>query len=566
MVLAYFAHLQLQKTPQEWQFLQGNRCFKSIANLKLNKLMSKFSFFQVKRLFILLTGITCFCFTETKAQFSLTGQIRTRSEYRNGLGTLNPIDAKAAFFTSQRTRLTFGYKWERVTFQAAAQDVRVWGQDASSISNADGNKLMLHEAWADVVLANMADTTFKFRLIENLSLKIGRQELLYDDSRLLGNLDWLQQARRHDAVVLKAMHKGWQVDIGGAFNQNTDAFGYTGTGYAPANVPQFVAGSKGGLVEMPAGFVPTNGKGGAPKVNNAPSTNGMNQQYKSMQFLYVSRKFGQTKFAGLFLKDDFGNYALDSVGNATAGYVYGRNYRKGEGTNSRYTYGLLLTKTMGNASAGFKTVLTAGAYFQSGKNRDGRDLNAQHYTAMLSFQKGNFSFGPGFDYLSGNNATGGGANARFTDASTTDNRFDPLYGTPHKFWGFMDYFYVGTGAPMQGLNNGYLKAKYTANTLSIGLDYHYFATAKMQNTLATDAKPNTQLDKYLGSEIDLLVNYNLNKFTTLEFGYSVMFANNNLEYNKLGSFDKTNHTPTWAYLMINIRPDFFYTKPVAIKQ
>jgi hypothetical protein len=41
------------------------------------------------------------------------------------------------------------------------QDVRVWGQDASTISNADGNKLMLHEGWADLTLFNKADTTIK---------------------------------------------------------------------------------------------------------------------------------------------------------------------------------------------------------------------------------------------------------------------------------------------------------------------------------------------------------------------------------------------------------------------
>ncbi len=546
--------------------LSGISSVLNYSQLKTNKFMSKISCFQAKVGIIFLTGITYFLpLFQAEAQFSLIGQVRTRSELRNGLGTLNPEGSKSAFFTSQRTRLTFSYKWERVNFQTSVQDIRVWGQDASSISNADGTKLMVHEAWAEIVLANMADTTFKFKLIENLSLKIGRQELVYDDSRLLGNLDWLQQARRHDAVVLKALHKGWQMDIGASFNQNTDAFGYTGTGYAPANVPPYLAGTKGGLVEIPVGFVPTNGKGGAPRFSNIPSTNGMNQQYKSMQFLYISRKFGQTKFSGLFLKDDFGNYALDSVGNATTGYVYGRNYRKGEGVNSRYTYGLLMTKTMGNASSGFKTVLTAGVYFQSGKNKDGRNLNAQHYTAALSFQKGNFSFGPGWDYLSGNNATGGGSTAAFTDATTTDNRFDPLYGTPHKFWGYMDYFYVGTGAPMQGLNNIYFRTKYGANTLSIALDYHYFATVKSQNTRSTDAQPNTTLDSYLGSEIDLIVNYNLNKFTNLEFGYSFMKATNSLEYNKLNSFDKADKSPTWAYLMVNIRPDFFFTKPVAIK-
>src|SRR5438105_5633336 len=144
-----------------------------------------------------------------KSQFSLSGQLRTRTEIRDGAGTLKPIGNKTAFFTSQRTRLTFNYKWNKLVFQTSLQDVRVWGQDASTISNADGARLSVHEAWADLILANSKDSSFKKSFIEYFSVKVGRQELIYDDSRLLGNLDWLQQARRHDAVVFKLLQKGW---------------------------------------------------------------------------------------------------------------------------------------------------------------------------------------------------------------------------------------------------------------------------------------------------------------------------------------------------------------------
>ncbi|MCU0354753.1 MAG: alginate export family protein [Cytophagales bacterium] len=510
------------------------------------------------------------------AQFSLTGQLRTRSELRDGLGTLALKDAKPAFFTSQRTRLNFGYKWDRLTFGVAVQDIRVWGQDASTISNADGNKLMLHEAWGEVTLANVADTTIKFRLIENLSFKIGRQELNYDDVRLLGNLDWLQQARRFDAALIKAQHKGWQVDIGAAFNQNSDAFGLAGTGYAPGNAPQYVADNKGNTVNLGAGtgnlnFLPTAGRNGAPVLAANPSTNTQNQLFKSMQFLYVSRKFGQTKISGLLFKDDFGKYRTDSIRNVVGrdtGYVFGRRYDVA-GVNSRVTYGLQLVKTIGNASSGFKTVLMAAAYFQSGNNRDGRALRARHYTASITGQKGKFSFGPGIDYLSGNEAIGGGAASTYSDRNATDNRFDPLYGTPHKFWGYMDYFYVGTGSPMGGLNNIWFKTRYSAKDFFITLDYHHFALARTARTLAvennTGAPANTELGRSLGSEVDLLINYNLNKFTNLEFGYSFMVATNTLEYVKRGTFNRTDQSPQWAYLQINIRPDFFFSKPVAIK-
>ena len=109
----------------------------------------------------LMLGVLLLLCNVLTAQFTLSGQVRTRSEYRDGTGTLRPVNNQPAFFTSQRTRLSFGYKNNRIQFLTSVQDVRVWGQDASSISNADGSKLGVHEAWAEVTLANKKDTSFK---------------------------------------------------------------------------------------------------------------------------------------------------------------------------------------------------------------------------------------------------------------------------------------------------------------------------------------------------------------------------------------------------------------------
>ena len=297
-----------------------------------------------KRHFMSLMLLSNLVMVEAHAQFTLSGQLRTRTEVRNGLGNLVLKGSKAAAFTSQRTRLIFGYKWDRLTFGVSVQDVRVWGQDASSISNADGNRFMVHEAWADLMLANKADTTIKFKWFDLMSLKIGRQELSYDDVRLIGNLDWLQQGRRHDMALLKTVHKGWQVDIGYAFNQNSDAFGVTGTSYVPANLPAYVKNSLGTLVATPAGILPlaaagnannSSAKTGTPVWTNPPGTNGGTQDYKSFTSVYISKKFGQTKFSGLFFNDHFGKYKLDSAGSAAAGYVYGRRFVSA-GAGSRY--------------------------------------------------------------------------------------------------------------------------------------------------------------------------------------------------------------------------------------
>ena len=501
-------------------------------------------------LFILNGGLSTF------GQMSLVGQIRTRTEVRDGLGNLALKDAKAAAFTSQRTRLTFGYKWDRLVFNTAIQDVRVWGQDAASISNADGVKLSLHEANAEIILANSADTTIKFRPIQNLSLKIGRQELVYDDVRLLGNLDWLQQARRFDAAIFKAQHLGWSLDFGGGFNQNTDAFGIYGTSYTPGNVLATALSNKNVTLAIPAGFIPTAGKGGSLVLATPLSTNGQNQQFKAFQMAYLTRKFKQTKVSALFFKDDFSKYVSDSLGNAAQGYVYGRRYNQ-TGVNSRLTYGIMLNSQFGNASSAFgKIQAQAWYYTQSGKDRDGLIIkNANHYGAFAMVQKGKFSFGPGYEVLSGNNG--------LKPVAGQTSKFDPLYGTPHKHWGYMDYFYVGTGSAAGGLTDAYFKIKYLNNLFTFTADAHAFSLAT--NTL-NKLDSNKPLDKKLGTEIDLVGQYTLNKFTMIEFGYSIMKGTNSLEYAKSGTIDKAKKTGNWGYIMINIKPDFFYTKPVAIKQ
>lgn len=538
--------------------------------------MKKNDFFKC----VLSTVLVCLCIG-VQAQFSLTGQLRTRTELRNGLGNLVAKGAKSAAFTSQRTRLTFGYKWDRVTFGASVQDIRVWGADASSISNADGAKLFLHEGWAEVMLANKADTTLKFKALDQLSIKLGRQELIYDDVRLIGNLDWLQQARRHDMALLKAVHHGWQVDLGYAFGQNTDAFNQTGTAYVPANVAPYTRTSTGVLVPTPAGIIPltvggstgaNSSKTGALAWSNPPSTNAASQQYKSMKTLYISKKFNQTKLSILGIQDDFQAYRLDSVGSAATGYVYGRRFVSTGSSDafdygqnrSRNTYGLMLNHTLGNAS-GFGKISLQGAYYrQSGKDREGNEMDAMHYAGSAMYQKGNLSFTAGYEYLSGND--GSSALGNYKDSSGKNKRFDPLYGTPHRHWGYMDYFFVGTGSPAGGLSNPYIKAKYATNTFSIGADYHFFSLAT-----ATKKADGSMLDKKLGNELDLLLNVNVNKFTALELGYSIMKASDSMAFAKgqattdaaAANFNKTG---TWFYAMINIRPDFFYTKPVAIKQ
>jgi hypothetical protein len=457
-----------------------------------------------KKIYTLLLGhLFCLCLVnEAQAQFTVSGQLRTRTELRNGQGTPQVEDTTSAFFTSQRTRLNFGYAGHRFKLYTAIQDVRVWGQEGSSINRVTTDSydgLMLHEAWGEISLVDTG------KVIKNFSVKIGRQELVYDDVRLLGNLDWLQQARRHDAALIKFDHKGWTVHLGAAMNQNAERKSntiYNG---------------------VPVGY--------------AASTNGMSSLYKYMQFLYLAKKlhFGNASF--LVFKDDFSkfHFAPADINKTTPIYDHS--------VWSRYTVGGNLFGT-----AFRKLGFAFSAFYQGGKYREGTELNEYLLSLSTSYAIGRkLSIGPGADLTSGNNGS---------DPTKKFQRFDPLYGTPHKFWGYMDYFYVADGFGSNGLIDYYLKAKFKAkDNLTISLDGHRFVLPD-----AVTAADGTEMDKALGTELDLLANYSMTKAINMEGGFSLMMSTPTMASAKVKNVNRAAETSTWAYLMISIKPSEFVVK------
>jgi hypothetical protein len=159
---------------------------------------------------ITLTIILFFSLTSSFAQFTVDAQVRPRFEYRHGYKTLFPDNVDPAAFVSQRTRLNFGYKTEKLNFYLSAQDIRVWG-DVPQLNLADENGFSLHQAWGEMLFNS------------ELFLKIGRQEIVYDDQRFLGNVDWAQQGRSHDAAVLKYEPSFMKLHFGAAYNQDKEA-------------------------------------------------------------------------------------------------------------------------------------------------------------------------------------------------------------------------------------------------------------------------------------------------------------------------------------------------------
>lgn len=242
--------------------------------------------------------------------------------------------------------------------------------------------------------------------------------------------------------------------------------------------------------------------------------------YKTMQFAHLHQTFDNSSASFLFLNSGFQNVVTDEEGNTSTDGVF---YRQTAGTHVKFPIGPV--NVAGNV------------YYQFGKADADTDLSAYEFSLDGAYKPGKTLFGLGFEMLSGTDQTG----------SDKNNSFFPLYGTNHKFNGFMDYFYVGNHANNVGLNDLYAKVVFaTSKTSTLEAKVHYFSA---QAELVDDA------DSYLGTEVDLVFIQPVIKNVLLYVGYSHMFAGNSMSLVKGGR--PTDNTNNWAWVQINIQPTLF---------
>lgn len=87
------------------------------------------------------------------------------------------------------------------------------------------------------------------------------------------------------------------------------------------------------------------------------------------------------------------------------------------------------------------------------------------------------------------------------------------------------------------------------------VDVHAFEAA---NSLSNGT--GGKLDSYLGTELDLLVKYNLTKMINIEAGYSIMKATNSMASASVKNVTNPDLSPQFAYVMLNIKPNFLAKK------
>jgi hypothetical protein len=154
--------------------------------------------------------------------FTISAEFRPRAEFRDGFKQLRNDTAAPAFFVSERSRINLGYETKNFTWYTSIQDVRVWGEDDPR--GTDGT-LQVFETWVEPSLA------------KNLSVRIGRQKIIYDNQRLFAENDWRQVAGSHDAIRFRFHPGSVNTELTLAFNQNKEQV-YT-TDFSPTTFTNY---------------------------------------------------------------------------------------------------------------------------------------------------------------------------------------------------------------------------------------------------------------------------------------------------------------------------------------
>ncbi|AOW20353.1 alginate export family protein [Urechidicola croceus] len=237
--------------------------------------------------------------------------------------------------------------------------------------------------------------------------------------------------------------------------------------------------------------------------------------YKTMQYLYMKKSWESFTGSLLLLNNGFQKFDGDVA----------------DGTSNLQTIGSHLNYKKG------KLGLAGNVFLQAGKRQGEVDVKGAYLASLdMTYKTSDkVTLGLGAEIISGNDADAGETSAFF-----------PLYGTNHKFNGFMDYFYVGNHANSVGLFDVHASANFKLGDKS-GL------LVKVLNFSGEQELDSGE--KSLGTELDLVFSTKL-KGAALKIGYSQMFATDGMYELKGITEDAAANGQNWAWAMLVIKPKF----------
>jgi hypothetical protein len=280
---------------------------------------------------------------DTLAQLRVDAELRPRAELNNGYKFLRDTNDLTQIYVTQRTRLGFTYEKDAVKMRIRFQDVRTWGGgDVASSSGvfASTRGVDLYESWLELKLGG------------STTLKAGRQELKYDDERLLATRNWNQYGISYDALVLKYLSKQWEFHAGASWNASD------------AKILGVTDGSDD--------FIP--------------------KRMRMLDFIYFRHNLGEKSYFSLLsMLTGFQNPNYIRVFNLTSTTGLHLNYRRGSVDG------------------------IANAFYQFGSNMYGSPTSAWMGTLSGGYRWKDIRLGAGADMLSGHDAARDGAGYQKTD-------------------------------------------------------------------------------------------------------------------------------------------------------
>lgn len=318
--------------------------------------------------------------------------------------------------------------------------------------------------------------------------KMGRQVLSYDDERIIGSNDWAMAALSHDVLKLGYEGYGHKIHAILGFNQNAE-----------------------------------NITGGTYYSNGA-------QPYKIMNTLWYHYDIPKVPlgFSFLFMNIGMQGGEKDGIGDGEPHNRY------------QQLLGGYLSYKPGKLSA------EASYYHQIGKNENNAKINAWMASIKAQYQATRkVGILTGYDYLSGDDyfvvRSHGGLGLV---QHKVIKYFNPVYGSHHKFYGLMDFFYVQNFHEgfSPGLQNLYAGATYSPiKGLNLNATYHYLA-------MATNLKG---INKTLGHDVDFEASYQILKDAKVSLGFSYMASTETMEKLKRA---EENKDLKWAWFSLVVSP------------
>ena len=338
---------------------------------------------------------------------------------------------------------------------------------------------------------NVFEAWAKMKSKDGWFAQVGRVALAYDDERIIGTNDWAMASLSHDVVRTGYENHGHKAHLILAYNQNAESLTEGGNFYE----------------------------------NGA-------QPYKSMQTLWYHYDFAHLPLGASVL---FMNMGMQSG-------------KKEENPHSEYQQLL-----GGYVSFKPKHWTIEGSYYhQFGKNEEGIKIDAWMASTKVDWSPNDvFGLEGGFDYLSGDKlfAVPPSGSIGVTQHKVIRG-FNPIYGSHHKFYGAMDFFYVSTyvNGFTPGLQNAFAGIHVQpTKKLSLKADYHYLA-------IATDL---VDMGMTLGHEIEVQAKYVFTKDIQLSAGYTFLTGTENMKKLKRAN-DKGQMQ--WGWVSLNISPRIFSIK------